>query len=183
MYSLQPVRVYLNTLHTVSPFNFVRQAHLKQTTLIYINRVILLLYIFYLISLWITRDFRSSMYTVKHPEPTDKTKVEKTGFSAARILESVRTFSAPGWSPGGTGCLAVSQQWSGRRVMLWRGWAVTSSSPASCSRFLWTLAPFRPLFILSPFIFSPLPPCATPVPSCRRPVTAKPSRRCLIGRL
>lgn len=45
------------------------------------------------------------------------------------------------------------------------------------------LAPFRPLFILSPFISSPLPPCATPGPFCRRPVTAKLLPRCLIGRL
>lgn len=59
--------------------------------------------------------------TVKHPEPTDKS-LKQNWFQSGGILESVRTFSAPGWSPGGTGCLAVSQQWSGRRGMLWRGW-------------------------------------------------------------
>lgn len=36
------------------------------------------------------------------------------------------------------------------------GGAVTSPSPASCSRFLSALAPFSPLFILSPFIYLPL---------------------------
>lgn len=36
------------------------------------------------------------------------------------------------------------------------GGAVTSPSLASCSRFLSALAPFSPLFILSPFIYLPL---------------------------
>lgn len=95
--------------------------------------------------------------TVKHPEATNRQKFETELVSVWRVFPSPLELSLPlGGLPAEPVVWPSHNNGPVYGGCCGGGGAVTSPSPASCSRFLSAFAPFSPLFILSPFIYLPL---------------------------